>query len=93
MRNLIRTVVAVLALVGVAALLNPSPEAHRARIKEKVAERSPLAGLLRLGDLQAFVSSYHSVVVGSYTTANDRVLSVGAFGLVVVLTPAEDKPR
>ena len=45
----------------------------------------------RLGDLQAFVSNYHSLVVASYTTANDKVLSVGAFGVVVVLQPAEEK--
>ena len=79
-------VLAVLAaLVALAALLNPSPERHRAKIKETIAERSPLAALLRLGDLAAFVSNYHSLGLASYTTANDKVLSVGAFGIVVVL--------
>lgn len=91
MRLLLRTVVVLLAVIGAAALLNPSPDAHRAKIKAAVAERSQVAALLRLGDLQAFVSNYHSLVVASYTTANDKVLSVGAFGMVMVLQPAEDK--
>ena len=91
MRLLLRTVVVLLAVIGAAALLNPSPDSHRAKIKAAVAERSQVAALLRLGDLQAFVSNYHSLVVASYTTANDKVLSVGAFGMVMVLQPAEDK--
>lgn len=76
-------------LVAAAALLNPSAEQHRARVKAVVAERSPLAAVLRLGDLAAFVSHYHSLGVASYTTVDDRVLSVGAFGVVVVLEPGD----
>ncbi|HJV68402.1 hypothetical protein [Ideonella sp.] len=73
------------AAVFVAAIaLNPSAEKHRAKIKEATAERSPIAGALGLGALTAFVSTYHSWGVVSYTTANDRVLSVGAFGMVFV---------
>lgn len=73
------------AAVFVAAIaLNPSAEKHRAKIKEATAERSPIAGALGLGALTAFVSTYHSWGVASYTTANDRVLSVGAFGVVFV---------
>ncbi len=71
--------------VVLAIVLNPSPERHRAAIKQAVAERSQLAALLRLGDLAAFVSNYHSLGVASYTTADDRVLSVGALGMVFVL--------
>lgn len=82
-----RLVVVLAVLVALAALLNPSPERHRARIKETIAERSPLAALLRLGDLAAFVSHYHSLGLASYTTADDRLLSVGAFGIVVVFEP------
>ncbi|WP_374437818.1 hypothetical protein [Inhella sp.] len=75
------------ALIGAAFLLNPSAERHRAKIKSAVAERNQLAALLRLGDLQAFVSDYHSLGVASYTTLNGKTLSVGAFGVVVVLEP------
>jgi hypothetical protein len=74
--------------VGVLALaivLNPSPERHRGKIKAVTGERSPVARVLGLGNLAAFASNYHSLGVASYTTAGDRVLSVGAFGLVVVL--------
>jgi len=81
----------VAVLVAAAALLNPSAEQHRARIKEAVAERSQLAALLRLGDLTAFVSNYHSLGLASYTTADDRLLSVGAFGIVVVLDPPKER--
>ena len=79
-----------LALIIVAALLlavalNPSPERHRARIKESLGERSPVARMFGVGSLAAFASSYHSLGVASYTTAGDRTLSVGAFGIVVVM--------
>jgi hypothetical protein len=50
---------------------------------EHVAQRSQLAAVLRLGDLAAFASEYHSLGVASYTTANG-VLSVGAMGVVLV---------
>lgn len=74
----------VAVIVAAAALLNPSPERHRDEIRRALAQRSALAALLRLGDLAAFVSNYHSLGLASYTTANGRVLSVGAFGVVVV---------
>ena len=75
------------AAVLLAVALNPSPERHRARIKESVGQRSPVARTFGVGSLAAFASSYHSLGVASYTTAGDRTLSVGAFGLVFVLDP------
>lgn len=80
--------VLVTAAVFVAAIaLNPSADKHREKIKQATAERSPIAGALGLGALTAFVSTYHSWGVASYTTANDHVLSVGAFGMVFVREP------
>ncbi len=80
------TLVAILAAALLLAVaLNPSPERHRARIKEAIGERSPVARVLGVGSLAAFASSYHSLGVASYTKAGDRTLSVGAFGLVFVL--------
>jgi len=64
--------------------LNPSPERHRAKIKEVIAERSPVAGALGLGSLTAFTSTYHSLGIASYTTAGDRTVSYGALGMVFV---------
>ena len=77
------------ALTAAAFLLNPSPEQHRDKIKAAVAERSPLAGALGLGALKAFTSTYHPLGVASYTTVNDHVASIGAFGVVVVLEPSQ----
>ena len=78
-------------VTAAAFLLNPSPEQHRAKIKESVAERSPIAGALGLGALTAFASTYHPLGVASYTTSNDRVVSVGALGVVFVLKPQNEK--
>lgn len=76
------SVIAVAATLVLAVALNPSPEQHRARIKGVIAERSPIAGLLGIGSLTAFMSNYHSLGVASYTVVNDRTVSVGAFGMV-----------
>ncbi|MFO1253673.1 MAG: hypothetical protein U1E77_21630 [Inhella sp.] len=74
-------------LIAAAALFNPSAEQHRSQIKKVMAERSQIAALLRLGDMAAFVSNYHSLGLASYTTVNGKLLSVGAVGVVVVLEP------
>jgi hypothetical protein len=76
--------IVLVALLLLAVVLNPSPERHRARIKETIGERSPVAGLLGLGSLAAFATSYHSLGVASYTTAGDRTLSFGVLGMVFV---------
>ena len=70
-------------------VLNPSADQHRSRIQEVVAERSPLAGVLGVGALAAFTSTYHPLGVASYTTVNGRTLSVGALGMVFVLNPVK----
>jgi uncharacterized membrane protein YdcZ (DUF606 family) len=85
MNRLATFALGLVAAVVLASLTNPSAERHRARIKEDVADRSPLAGALGAGVLTAFVSTYHSVGVASYTTAGDRTLTVGAFGMVFVV--------
>lgn len=83
-KNALVPTLATAAVVVLAFLLNPSPERHRASIKDAVGERSPIARVLSLGTVAAFASSYHSLGVASYTTAGDRVLSVGALGVVYV---------
>ena len=80
-------IVALVVLVAAVAL-NPSAERHRSEVRAAVSERSPVAGLLGVGALAAFVTTYHPLGVASYTTVNDRVVSVGAFGLVYVRQPA-----
>lgn len=85
MKSLTTTAVVLAAALVLAAVLNPSPERHRSRIKEAVGDRSPIARVLGVGALTAFASNYHSLGVASYTTAGERTVSVGAFGMVFVL--------
>ena len=78
-------VLAVVAVALVAAVvLNPSAERHRDAVRRSVADSNPLAGALGLGKVTAFVSTYHSLGVASYTTVDKHVLSVGVFGYVHV---------
>ncbi len=84
MSKTITSLLVAVALVLLAVVLNPSAERHRAKIKEAIAERSQLNKALGVGHMTAFVSKYHSVWLGSYTTVNDKVTSVGAFGMVFV---------
>lgn len=83
-KSLVTLAIPAAALV-LAFVLNPSPERHRERVRAAVGERSPIAGLLGVGALKAFASNYHSLGVASYTKAGDRLLSVGAFGMVFVV--------
>ena len=69
---------------GLAVVLNPSAERHRTKIKDAVAERSQLEKILGVGEITAFASKYHSLYVGSYTTVSDKVVSMGAFGMIFV---------
>jgi hypothetical protein len=71
--------------IALAVVLNPSPDQHRAKIKEAVAERSQLEHLLGVGVLTAFASKYSSLGVLSYTTVNERLVSVGVLGMVFVV--------
>lgn len=75
---------AVAAVVALAFVSNPSAERHRLKIKEAISERSPVAGVLGLGSLAGFASTYRSFGVASYTTVGDRTLSIGALGMVYV---------
>lgn len=84
-RRAVLPVASTIVLLVLALLLNPSAERHRAQIKVRIAENSPLAGALGVGAVAAFVSHYHSLGIASYTTAGERTLSVGALGMVFVL--------
>lgn len=81
---MIKALVAVVMGLVVAFATNPGPEAHREKLKTEIAARSQLAALLRLGNLAAFVSEYHTLGVASYSTVNGRTVSYGALGIVFV---------
>ena len=70
--------------LALAFVLNPSAQKHRDAIRSAVKDRSPVAGALGVGALTAFTSTYQSWGVCSFTTVNDRTISVGAFGIVHV---------
>lgn len=72
------------AILVLAVLLNPSPEQHRAKIKQVIAERSQIEGVLGIGQLTAFVSKYKSLGIASYTTVDDKVESIGVLGMVFI---------
>jgi len=77
-------IVVTAAVVAAAFVFNPSPDRHRLKVREAMAERSTIARVLSLGSLAAFASNYHSLGVASYTKVGDRVLSVGFMGYVHV---------
>lgn len=85
MLKTLKTVIAVAILAALAVVLNPSAAKHRAKIAGAIAERNLMQKALGVGKLTAFASQYHSIEVGSYTTVNGKLTSVGAFGLVYVL--------
>ncbi|HSB99207.1 MAG TPA: hypothetical protein VLE45_04780 [Burkholderiaceae bacterium] len=88
MTRLLGTAIGAVVIVVLAFVLNPSPEQHRAKIRTALSERSLVAKTLGVGALTAFVSSYTSLGIASYTTVNGRTVSIGALGFVYVRDPA-----
>jgi hypothetical protein len=78
----LRAGVAAAVVLALGFALNPSPQKHRSEIESVTGQRSPIAGALGLGALTAFASNYHSLGVASYTTVGERIVSIGAFGMV-----------
>lgn len=83
-KTLTRFVIVAAVAIALAFALNPSPDRHREKIKQTIAERSLLERVLGVGQLTSFASTYHSLGVASYTTVGDKTSSYGAFGLVFV---------
>jgi hypothetical protein len=79
------SLIVVAAVIVLALLLNPSAERHRSKIRDTIAERNPIAGILGVGALTAFTTGYYSLGIVSYTKANDRIVSIGVMGMVFVL--------
>lgn len=79
-----KTLIAVAIAIALAFALNPPAEKHRDKIKAAIAERSQVERILGIGQLTSFVSTYHSLGVASYTTVNEKVTSIGVFGMVFV---------
>jgi len=80
----ITKILAIVGLVAIAFVLNPSADKHRKVIKETIAERSQVDKVFGVGQLTAFASKYHNLFIVSYTTVDGDVQSVGMLGFVFV---------
>lgn len=80
-----RGLIAAAVIVVIAFALNPSFDRHKATIKDATAKRDPVAGFLGAGKLAAWASTYHSIGIASYTEIDRRTVSVGAFGVVLMV--------
>lgn len=83
----VRNAIVVVVILLVAVALNPGKRRHDDALRQKVADQSPIAGMLGIGRIMTWTTSYHSLGIASYTTSDDRVISVGALGLVYVRLP------
>ena len=86
--RLVRNTIIVAVILVAAIALNPSKRRHDDALRKKVADRSPIAGMLGLGRVMSWTTSYHSLGVASYTKSDDRVISIGALGVVWVRLPS-----
>ena len=68
-----------------AFVFNPTAAAHRDQIRRAVADREPIASFFGAGHLIALDTQYHSLALFSYTTFNRQTVSVGAFGIVLIV--------
>lgn len=81
---MLKVLLVLVVALALAFVTNPSPDRHRDTLKAEVAARSPLAGALKVGNVAAWFSTYHTLGVASYTRVGDRVVTIGAFGMVFV---------
>ena len=77
--------VAIVAVAILLAVTNPSAESHRDALARDFAQERPLAGAVGLGAVSAQLPDYQSFVLGSYTTDDSGVTSIGALGMVWVV--------
>jgi hypothetical protein len=82
--NKIKLLAAVAALLVIAFISNPGAERHREKITAAIGERSQVQRVLGIGELTSFFSTYHSLGIASYSTVNDKLVAIGAFGMVFV---------
>lgn len=81
---MLKATLLIVAIVGLAFVLNPSADSHREEFRTAIADRHQLAGLIGLNKLAAMATTYHTLGVASYSTLNEKVVTVGAFGIVFV---------
>lgn len=77
--------VAIVAVAILLAVTNPLAESHRDALARVFVQERPLAGAVGLGAVSAQLPTYQSFVLGSYTTDDGGVTSIGALGMVWVM--------
>ncbi len=75
------------------AILNPSIEQHRYAINNEVKKEHPLAGLLGAGKVIGSLAAYENYLFFSTTTIKGQAITIGALGMVWVLTPEAGGPK
>lgn len=80
-----KSLIVLILLVVAAYFTNPSADRHREMIAKAGDDRSLLAKTLGLGQVQAFITNYYSLGVGSYTKVGEKLTTIGAYGVVIVL--------
>jgi len=80
-------IIVVLLVAILLAVTNPPAEAHRRAIAEGIGRSHPVAGAVGLAAMSAAMPTYHSFVIGSYTTADGAVTSIGLLGMIRVPEP------
>lgn len=84
MKNqLLASALITMTTVAAAALTNPDAEAHREKYSQAVTGNNAMASALRLGDLAALGTQYHSLRLASYSVLDEKIVTIGAFGLVI----------
>lgn len=83
--SLVATLVGVLAILFFAYALNPSEQAHRAKLRGAIAEAHPVASIFGAAHLGALDVRYSDGIFMSATFRGAEVVTFGVFGVVVVV--------
>jgi hypothetical protein len=78
-----RDALVLVALLALALVLNPDKTRHDDAIRAEMARRSPIASFFGAGHLASWVAEYHSIGIASYTKIDGRIVTIGAFGIVI----------
>lgn len=84
--NIMKRLGWILLVLVLAVVLNPSAGKHRATFDEEFSSDHPVLAFLGAGKLASALMVYDNYYVFSTTRVADRVVSVGIFGKVFVLT-------
>jgi hypothetical protein len=82
-RSGLRDLLLLFAFLAIGVLANPDKAKHDQIIRQQVRNQSPIASIFGAGRLASWVADYHSIGIASYTTIDGKVVTMGAFGIVI----------